>query len=185
MEDLELKTTATRPNEQLAGTDPPPPHHHPPPPHHHHCSMFDDSNSSSSHRTMIMDEKIDAGSVIDIENFTLDLQNHCRVYRSKLDAWVDDQMVRCHAAVERHNASAALHQSRIDQTMQTLLAWQLQDGLTINNNNNSNNNKSNSNNTNEKNKQRETLRQKQIQVQDELDGLQVQLDEKKTHLQGT
>jgi hypothetical protein len=136
----------------------------------HHSMMFD-NKSRSSHLPMMDIEDAD------IENFTQDLHNHCRMYRSKLDEWIDGQMASCNAAVERHNASAAIHQGRLDQTMQTLLAWQLQDGLTININNSSNSK------TNEK--RREMLRQKQLQVQDELDGLQAQLDKKKTYLQGT
>ena len=75
-------------------------------------------------------------STLENDNLVNALKNRLLQSRTKLQSWVEEQKAVCETVTNRYRADRQTYQEQIDSKMQSILAWQMEKGMTISDSNN-------------------------------------------------
>eukprot|EP00977_Amphora_coffeiformis_P001677 scaffold316_cov158-Amphora_coffeaeformis.AAC.1 len=102
------------------------------------------------------------------------LRNRLSTSRSKLRSWVEEQKAICDTVSNRYEADRSTFQSQIDSKFQSVLAWQMEKGLSISGNGETQSTEDSYKNQEEENSLKysiNALKEKVILQKDKLEGV--------------
>ena len=106
--------------------------------------------------------------------FTSELRQTLIVSRAKLDEWIELQKAEADAVCEQYRQTRSLHQQRLDQTVTSLLAAQLESGLSV----------AETSGSSANSQKKQDFLEKQQQIREQIAKYQAKLSEKQALVEG-